>query len=246
MVGLLLLAAALSMPQDALESGRRALEAGDFDRAEQQFRQYATEHPDSAEALSNWAAVCARREQYARAVALYEKALKVNPKLVPVHFNIAVSLGRLREYTKAAAHLRTFLKSFPNESRAHQLLGLCLIETADLREALRELEISYRQNPADGSILYALAYANARAGDERRAAELLARSTSNPAQSKLIEGLIEYRRERYPEAKALFQEVLRLTPNVAPALAALGRLDGKRPPHPSQPGRHTFAARPDL
>ena len=80
-------------------------------------------------------------------------------------------------------------------------------------------------NPKDGSILYTLALANARAGDADRAVELLRQTQSDPAQSKLIEALIEYRRGRFSEAKVLFQEVLRLNPDVVPAIAGLGRLE---------------------
>ena len=105
------------------------------------------------------------------------------------------------------------------------MLGLCLTETGEFRAALPELEASYQINPNDPSILYALAYANARAGDVDRAAELLRRSETDPAQAKLIEGLIEYRRGRFPEAKALFQGVLALKPDNVAALTALGRLE---------------------
>jgi tetratricopeptide (TPR) repeat protein len=225
MVALLVAVVLAAQSPDALESGRRALESGDLNRAGQLFREYAAQHPDSAEAYSNWATVCARREQYAEAVKLYQKALKVNPKLVPVHFNIAVSLGKLRRYNEAAGHLRAFLKSYPDEPRAHQLLGLCLVETGDLRAALRELETSYKENPKDGSILYSLAYANARAGGLDQAAELLRGLESNPAQAKLIRGLIEYRQQRFVEAKALFREAVQAMPDAAPAVAALGRLE---------------------
>ncbi len=225
MILLLFLAAFAARAQDALESGRRALESGDLNRAEKLFREYIAQHPDSAEAYSNQAIVYARREQYAKAVKLYEKALQVDPKLIPVHFNVAVSLGKLRRYDEAIGHLRTFLKSYPGEPRAHQLLGLCLVETGDLRAALQELETSYNQNPKDGSILYSLAYANARAGDLNRAGELLRGLESNPAQVKLIQGLIEYRQQRFREAKALFQEVVEAMPDSAPAVAALGRVE---------------------
>lgn len=214
-----------AVPHNALDSGQQALQSGDLARAEQLFRQHLSQHPGSAEALSNLGAICSRREQFAEAVAFYEKALKANPKLVPVHFNIAVALGRLKAYDKAAQHLRVFLQSYPNEPRAHQLLGLSLMEAGDVRGALVELEASFKLNPRDGSILYSLAYANARAGDPDRAAELLRQSESNPAQAKLIEGLIEYRRGRFPEAKILFQEVLKLSPDTVPAITALGRLE---------------------
>ncbi|MDE3164229.1 MAG: tetratricopeptide repeat protein [Acidobacteriota bacterium] len=213
-----------AVPQSLLDSGRRAFETGDLVRAEHDFRQYLAQYPNSAEALSNLGAICARREQYPDAVRYYEKALRADPKLVPVHFNLAVALGHLNQYAPAADHLRAFLKSYPQEPRAHQLLGLCLTETGDFRGALPELDASYQLNPKDSSIVYSLAYANARAGDIDRAASLLRDSAADPAQSKLIEGLIEYRRGRFPEAKAIFQSLLALQPDSVPALTALGRL----------------------
>jgi Flp pilus assembly protein TadD len=105
------------------------------------------------------------------------------------------------------------------------LLGLCLTEAGDLSGALLELEMSYKLNSKDASILYSLAYANARAGDVDRAAELLRKSEADPAQANLIQGLIEYRRGRFTEAKVLFQEVLARQPDTVPALTALGRLE---------------------
>src|SRR2546425_2441987 len=115
MLGELLLAVVLAVVQNALDSGQQALQAGDLSRAEQLFRQYLSQNPNSAEALSNLGAICARREQFSEAVAFYKKALKANPKLAPVHFNMAVALGQLKAYGKAEDHLRAFLKTVPNE-----------------------------------------------------------------------------------------------------------------------------------
>lgn len=226
MAGIALLLMALAVPQpDLLGDGQRAFARGDLDRAEALFREHVRRFPSSAEGWSNLAAVQARRGQYAEAVPLYEKALKINPKLVEVHFNLAVALGQLKRYPDAARHFRAFLRSYPNEARARQLLGLCLMESGDMRGALEELEKSYRLNPKDGSILYALAYAHARGGDEEKAAAYLARTESNPAQAKLIEGLLLYRRGMWAEAKEAFREVVRLQPDFQPAVAALGRLE---------------------
>lgn len=214
-----------AVAQNLLDSGRRALESGDVVRAEQNFRQYLQDHPESAEALSNLGALYARREQFREAVSFYQRALKADPKLTPVHFNMAIALGRLKEYGPAAEHLRMFLNTYPQEPRARQLLGLCLTEIGDFRRALPELEMSYKLNAKDASILFSLAYANARAGDVDRAAELLRRLEADPTQAKLIEGMIEYRRGRFSEAKALFQGVLALKPDSVPAITALGRLE---------------------
>src|ERR1700738_3816616 len=100
MLSELLLAVMLAAVQNALDSGQQALQAGDLPRAATLFRQYLFAHSGSAEALSNLGAICARREQFAEAVAFYEQALKADPKLVPVHFNMAVALGQLKAYDK--------------------------------------------------------------------------------------------------------------------------------------------------
>src|SRR5690242_20280883 len=102
-----------AVPQTLLDSGRQAFESGDLVRAERSFREYLKENPASAEALSNLGAICSRREQFHDAVGFYEKALHADPKLIPIHFNLAVALGRLNEYTEAADHLRIFLKAYP-------------------------------------------------------------------------------------------------------------------------------------
>ncbi len=214
-----------AVAQNALDSGQQALQAGDLTRAEHLFQQYLAGNPNSAEAMSNLGAICARREQFAEAVVWYQKALKANPKLIPVHFNMAIALGQVKAHDKAAQHLREFLKAYPTEPRAHQLLGLCLIETGDVRGALAELEQSYKLNPKDTSILYTLAFANARAGDAERAGQLLQDSQANPVQAKLIDGLIQYRRGMFPEAKAIFKQVLTMDAENGPALTALGRLE---------------------
>ena len=219
------LASFLAMQADLLDRGRAALESGDFVKAEQLFREYIKQDPKSAEAYSNLATVYSRRGELQQAVELYEKALKANPALAPVHFNIAVQLGKLRRFDDAAGHLREFLKSYPNEPRAHQLLGLCLVETGEVRAALSELEASYKANPNDGSIRYALAYANARAGDVDRAAELFRDADSNQAQSKFIQGLIEYRQQNFDKAKVLLESVLALRPNADEIKAKLKAID---------------------
>jgi tetratricopeptide (TPR) repeat protein len=207
-----------------LDRGRQALEAGDLVRAERDFRQYLKTQPSSAEALSNLGTIHSRREQFREAADYYLRALKANPRLVPVHFNLAIALGRLQEFASAAEHLRAFLKRYPDEPRARQLLGLCLTELGDFRAALPELEASYRLNPKDASIVYSLAYATARNGDVERTADLLRRADVNPLQAQLIEGMIEYRRGRFAEARELFTAILEKQSDNVAALTALGRL----------------------
>lgn len=226
LISIVILAAVQGLAQqaDALAGGQRALQAGDLARAEQLFRDYLKTNPRSAEALSNLAAVHARRQQYTEAIALYQHALKADPSLTPVHFNLAVSLVQTRQFPAAATHLRLFLKQYPSEARAHQLLGLSLIEMGDFRAAVDELEAAYKLNAQDRSILFSLAYANARAGNEARSLHFLSLTDKRPGIAPLIEGLLDYDQGRFDSARQKFEQVLKEDPDVAPAIAALGRL----------------------
>jgi tetratricopeptide (TPR) repeat protein len=215
---LTLVLALLLAAGDLLSDGQRAFQAGDLARAEVAFREYVRLHPASAEGLSNLAAVLSRKEQYPEAIQLYQRALKSNPKLTPVHFNLGVALMKAGRNSEAAASFERFLTSHPQEQRAKLLRGLCLAEVGDLPAAIAALE-SVADDPL---ALYALAAAHARAGDENRAAALLARL--DPVSAELTQGWIEYRRGRFAEARERFETALRLKPGHAPSLAALGRL----------------------
>jgi tetratricopeptide (TPR) repeat protein len=209
---------------DFLASGQQALLSGDYSRAETAFREHLKTHPDSAEGLSNLATVLSRREQFPEAIALYRQALRADPKLTQVWFNLAVAQIRSGRCGEATASLGSFLKHHPEELRGRELLGLCLVETGALAGAVAELEKVYAAKPADPGVLFSLAYANARSGNEERALQLLAAMEAWPAKARLIEGLVEARRGRFAEAKAKYEEVVRLEPSNAGALAALGRL----------------------
>jgi Flp pilus assembly protein TadD len=213
-----------ALGQDLLSTGRRAFEAGDFARAEALFREHLKAFPNSAEAMSNLAAIHSRRGEFAQAVELYGKALRADPKLVQIQFNLGVAHLRAGHHREAIASLRAFLKSHPKETRARELLGLSLVETGDLKQAIEELETVVQQAPGQSSAVFSLAYAHSRSGDMEKGSALLARLESHPAQARLIEGLIEFRRERYGAAKSLFEQSLQNEPNFAPAHAALGRL----------------------
>ena len=223
-VALLLLAVLTASAEDWLAQGQEAFAKGDFIRAEAAFREHLKANPASAEALSNLAAVLSRREQHQEAIALYRRALEADPRLHQIHFNLAVAQLRALRYADASASLRSFLESFPNDLRARQLLGLCLVETGDFTAAIQELERVYAANPADASVVFSLAYAHARGGSAARGSQLLAKIESNPAQANLLRGLMHYREGRFAEAREAYEATLRYQPDLAPALAAVGRL----------------------
>jgi Flp pilus assembly protein TadD len=138
---LLLLTPALQLPlasQNRLAEGQSAFQMGDLARAEALFREHLKTHPNSAEALSNLGAVFARRELFLEAIEQYQRALKADPKLTPVWFNLGVAQFRASRFSGAAVSFRTFLNTHPSETRARQLLGLSLVELGDLPAGIAE------------------------------------------------------------------------------------------------------------
>ena len=218
------LVSSLCWAADPLEEGRNALLAGDLARAELLFRQSLAVDPDSPEALSNLAVVLSRREQYGEAIDFFRRALAADPALTQIHFNLAVAQFKTGRFTGAAGSLRAFLDARPGDPRARQLLGICLVETGDFAAAIEQLEVILKGGSNDASLLFALAFAHARAGEEERAQQILARLESHPAEAALIEGWIAYRQERFQTAKERFEQSLRHNPKQPAALAAVGRL----------------------
>ena len=225
---LLLLAGFVANAQDdLLRTGQEAFQRGDFPRAEQAFAEYAGRNPNSAEAWSNLAAAQSRLEKFEAAIANYEKALKLDPKLTPVHFNLAVALIRSGQCDRAVQSLERFLAEHPNELRAQQLSGICLVELGDHRHGIQQLENVYAAKSREPSVIFALAAAHIRGGDAARGEELLMGMefvAGAQAQVHLLRGLLAYRARNYTTAEEEFQEVLKTNPDSAPALAALGRL----------------------
>lgn len=101
------------------------------------------------------------------------------------------------------------------------------MESAEYQRGIALLEQLSKEKPNDPSILFALAGAHIRAGDEERGKQLLAQlDTSNlpGASVHLLQGMLYYRGRRYDDSEKELQEAVQLDPRSAPALAALGRL----------------------
>jgi Flp pilus assembly protein TadD len=88
---ILLLFTVLIHAQDLLTAGREALERGEYAQAERLFRQQVAKTPRSGEALSDLGAVLAREQKFDEAIKTYERALRADPRLTGVYFNVGVA-----------------------------------------------------------------------------------------------------------------------------------------------------------
>jgi tetratricopeptide (TPR) repeat protein len=82
----------------------------------------------------------ARQGDLDAAVALFRRAVDLNPALVDAHFNLAVALARLGRKDEAVAGMREVLRLQPKDLDAHVRLGTWLSEQGRHGEAVAHLE----------------------------------------------------------------------------------------------------------
>src|SRR5690242_11507709 len=71
---------AATSPQTWFVEGQAALQAGNLDAAEADFRKVAAADPGSAAAYANLGVIAMRRKQWDRALTLLQKAERLDPK----------------------------------------------------------------------------------------------------------------------------------------------------------------------
>jgi tetratricopeptide (TPR) repeat protein len=80
--------------------------------------------------------VLAKLNRFDEAIASYNKALSINPKLADAHFNLGNTMRGLGKLEKAAASFRQALAIKPELSEATGTLGSVLLSMGDSQEGL--------------------------------------------------------------------------------------------------------------
>ena len=133
-----------SLMADALYNlGNLALETGEFDAAAAAYSRYVAVEPHNAQGWNNLAAACLKNRAYARAIACFDTATRIQPGHSAL-LNLAVTLthlGRHEEALAAFARGRETQAGNPNYWRYYAMALLYLPDTATaLRDVLQELD----------------------------------------------------------------------------------------------------------
>ncbi len=122
------------------------VDRGDPERAVREYRASLEAEP-KAEIYSDLGFVLDQLGRSGEAVECYRKALDLNPKCGPAHFNLAVALVRKGEFGEAAAHYEQALQVKPN-AETHNGLGFVLSKEGKTAEAIAEFQSAIKANPA--------------------------------------------------------------------------------------------------
>jgi tetratricopeptide (TPR) repeat protein len=207
---------------DLVQTGLRALQQAQLEKAADDFQAAIRLAPDLAEAHLNLGLVQNRQGKLEKAIESFEKALQLKPSLTGVHAALGIDLLALGKPGEAVPHLEKALEADPNNAEVNRFLGMAYLEEGDLHRGIARLEIALKSKPKDAELLFSLgrAYKNlstqlfdqiTRAAPESPRAHQLA-AESHALLGRLEEAVKEYRR------------VLELNPNLPDIRLALGDL----------------------
>lgn len=189
---------------------------GQLAEAEASYRLYCQRFGDRPEVLANWGALLARQERFAEAITLYQRALRANPKLTPLHLNLGLAHFKQNQFAAAISSFDAFLAATPGHPQATQLRAIALLEDgrfAEAEAAYRSLLLADATNPAL-QLGHATALLRLQRVPEARAIlePLLERNDSPEVQLALSQAL--FAENRFEEAAAGLAKAEALNPNL--------------------------------
>jgi two-component system chemotaxis response regulator CheY len=133
-----------------LESAAAAMEAGDLEDAEADYKHVESLSPKNVDSLLGIAAVEMSRgspKSVNKAITYFEKAIECNPRYDRSHLELALAYENLRSIDRSIAVLKdALLKCFPLD-RIHFHLGRLLLDRGKREEAVPNLEKAFELNP---------------------------------------------------------------------------------------------------
>jgi len=168
-----------------------------------------------------------KREDWAGALASYEKSLEADPNYVTALEGIGRTRIKQSDFRGAEEVLRRALRIEPDSQRAHYYLGVVLQQTGRTDEATGELRASLALAPNDLPTLQALAPLLVARGEIDAAADLYARIAAidpNDAAVQLALARLEGARNRSAQGLPAARRAVELAPENPEAWLVLARL----------------------
>jgi len=199
------------------QAGQDALNRGQLDQAERDFRGVLAANPRVGGAFANLGVVYMRRKQWTKAIESLRKAERLSPHEAGIRLNIGLAYFRQSEYLKAIPLFESVVRDQPAALQPRHLLGLCYFFTDRWADAADTLEPLWAQESGQLSYLYVLSIAAHRAHkkelDERATAQLIKTGEGSP-EFHLFMGKAHLNLEQYDLALADFQAAAEANPKL--------------------------------
>ena len=212
--------------KEAFDRAVAAFSAGDYARAEQEFRAVLKLQPRHIAALSNLGVVYSRLGRSDQAIAVYNRALQVSPNDKAILLNLGLAYLKQEAHSLALPVFAKVVSIDPDNLQARELLAVCRIYAKDLKPAIRDLEALRAANPSDENVLFLLGFAYLREHEAEKARAIfqVMFESMGPARAQFLAGKANYEAAMFPDAEASFREVLRLDPRFPGVHGELGKV----------------------
>jgi tetratricopeptide (TPR) repeat protein len=139
---------------ERVAAGLKAKKQNDLETAIREFKRVVELAPNLPAAHMNLGAVYFEKRDYDKAIPALRKALELNPELIGAHELLGAALAARGYWADAIPSLE--------KAQVPELLGVALLETGRVREAIDRLESALEKRPEDPDLLYYLGQAYGR------------------------------------------------------------------------------------
>ncbi len=140
----------------SFEDGQAALQRGDLDAAERDFKSVLAVDPKAGPAYTNLGVIAMRRKNWDEAVRLLRKAERLQPNEPGIRLNLGLVEYTRGNYPDAIAPLERVVKEKPDSVQARYLLGLSYSFVERHADAVKVLEQLWPQMSDQFVYLYVL------------------------------------------------------------------------------------------
>jgi tetratricopeptide (TPR) repeat protein len=204
-------------PAQLFQRGQDALNRGQLDEAEHDFRSVLAVDPQAGAAYANLGVVYMRRKQWPLALTHLKKAERLMPQVAGIRLNIGLAYYRQNEFMKATPPFESVVRDQPDAVQPRYLLGLCYFFAERWADAASTLEPLWAQESGKLPYLYVLSNAAHRAGrkelDDRATGQLIKLSDGSP-EYHLFVGKYYLNLKQYDQAQAEFQSAAEANPKL--------------------------------
>lgn len=203
---------------------------GHHEQAHSAFRAYLSRNPGQIYARKMLAVTLLKLAQPKSAATVLAPLLAMPLQDTEIFALAGQAYIQLGQVALAQKYLEQAVKAAPENPGVRSRLGVTRLAAGDRQGALADLEASLVLNPADAKTENYLVIALLGAREHERALKaadaMIAKRAKDPI-SHLIYGAVRLARKEVPQARASFEEALRLRASYFPAAAALANLDAR-------------------
>ncbi len=212
--------------EETFNRASQAMQAGEYSQAETGFKEVLATDVNNFAALGNLGALYARTHRFSDAIAMDQRALKLDPEDKGVLLNLGLAYLKQEDYTRARPYLERLDGGGTGGTRAAVLLATSLV-MGDAPQKGLDLLLTRKLEASDSSALYLEAVAYARLGQTDagyKIFSLLLSDGSTRAQASFLIGQALHDGHRLEEAADSFEQTLKQDPAYPGAHRELGKV----------------------